>query len=140
AFPEPTWRTRRPGPDTRAGMPAAAARLADAVERSETVAIFGDYDVDGATSAATLARFLRHAGLSPLIHIPDRIFEGYGPNVEAVRALAGRGATLLVTVDCGTPSPEPLAGAGKLGLAVIVIDNHQADGALPPALPAANPN
>ncbi len=72
-------------------MADAAARIADAVMRGETVAIFGDYDVDGATSAATLARFLRHCGLDPLIHIPDRLFEGYGPNVEAVRALAAQG-------------------------------------------------
>ena len=97
-----------------AGMQEAAGRIADAVVRGETVAIFGDYDVDGATSAALLARFLRHAGVEPLIHIPDRLFEGYGPNVEAVRALAARGATLLVTVDCGTTSIEPLAEARSL--------------------------
>ena len=64
--------------------------------RGETIAIFGDYDVDGATSAALLARYLRHCGVRPIIHIPDRLFEGYGPNVEAMRALAARGATLLV--------------------------------------------
>ena len=93
--------------------------------RGEKVAIFGDYDVDGATSAALLAWHLRHCGLDPLIHIPDRIFEGYGPNVEAVRALAGKGATLLVTVDCGTTSLEPLAEARKLGMSVVVIDHHQ---------------
>ena len=130
-----------PDPDTLAGMPAAAARLADAVERGETVAIFGDYDVDGATSAATLARFLRHGGLEPLIHIPDRMFEGYGPNVEAVRALAERGATLLVTVDCGTTSHEPLAEARAPRPAdVIVIDHHLADEMLPAALAVVNPN
>ena len=78
-----------PDPSVLSGMDAAAARIADAVTRGETVAIFGDYDVDGATSAATLARFLRHGGIDPIIHIPDRIFEGYGPNVEAIRALAG---------------------------------------------------
>jgi single-stranded-DNA-specific exonuclease len=121
-------------------MAAAATRLADAVERGETVAIFGDYDVDGATAAATLARFLRHAGLAPIIHIPDRIFEGYGPNVEAIRALAARGATLLVTVDCGTTSHEPLAEARRLGLETIVIDHHLADEALPEALAVVNPN
>ena len=101
-----------PDPDLLAGMPAAAAR---SPMRSgvETVAIFGDYDVDGATSAAALARYLRQCGLAPIIHIPDRLFEGYGPNVEAVRALAAQGATLLVTVDCGTSSHEPLAQAGS---------------------------
>ena len=121
-------------------MPEAAARIADAIMRGETVAIFGDYDVDGATSAALLARFLRHAGIEPLIHIPDRLFEGYGPNVEAVRALAARGATLLVTVDCGTTSIEPLAEARALGVDVVVIDHHQADEVLPPAVAIVNPN
>ncbi|MFX5295014.1 DHH family phosphoesterase, partial [Acinetobacter baumannii] len=85
----------------------AATRIADAAMRGEKVAIFGDYDVDGATSAALLAWHLRHCGLDPLIHIPDRLFEGYGPNTEAVRMLAGKGATLLVAVDCGTTSIEP---------------------------------
>ena len=140
AFLDPTVRTLMPDPGGLADMAVAAARIADAVERRETVAIFGDYDVDGATAAATLARFLRQGGLDPLIHIPDRIFEGYGPNVEAIRTLAGRGASLLVTVDCGTTSHEPIAQARKLGLDVIVIDHHQADEALPPALAVVNPN
>src|SRR5215467_7380580 len=91
AFLDPTVRTLMPDPGTLAGMGAAAVRLADAVERGEMVAILGDYDVDGATASATLARFLRHAGLAPIIHIPDRLFEGYGPNVDAVRSLAERG-------------------------------------------------
>jgi single-stranded-DNA-specific exonuclease len=140
AFLDPTVRTLMPDPGGLADMAVAATRLADAVERRETVAIFGDYDVDGATAAATLARFLRQGGLDPLIHIPDRIFEGYGPNVEAIRTLAGRGASLLVTVDCGTTSHEPIAQARRLGLDVIVIDHHQADEALPPALAVVNPN
>ena len=112
----------------------AAERIADAVSRGESVAIFGDYDVDGATSSALLARFLRQGGIEPIVHIPDRLFEGYGPNVEAVRALAARGATLLVCVDCGTTSIEPLAEAKKLGVDVVVIDHHQADEVLPPAV------
>jgi single-stranded-DNA-specific exonuclease len=129
-----------PDPHVVADMEAAAARLADAVERCESIAIFGDYDVDGATSTAALARFLRHCGLDPLIHIPDRIFEGYGPNIEAIASLAQRGATLLVTVDCGTTSLDPLAEARRLGLDAIVIDHHQADEQLPPALAVVNPN
>src|SRR5580693_10552445 len=92
AFLDPTIRRSMPDPHVLTAMPEAAARIADAVQRGETIAIFGDYDVDGATSSALLARFLRQAGNEPLIHIPDRLFEGYGPNVEAVRALAGRGA------------------------------------------------
>jgi single-stranded-DNA-specific exonuclease len=140
AFLDPAIKRAMPDPHVLAGMREAAGRIADAVGRGETVAIFGDYDVDGATSAALLARFLRHAGLEPLIHIPDRLFEGYGPNVEAVRALAARDATLLVTVDCGTTSIEPLAEAHALKVDVVVVDHHQADEALPPAFAIVNPN
>jgi single-stranded-DNA-specific exonuclease len=140
AFLYPTVRRSMPDPHVLTAMPEAAARIADAVQGGETIAIFGDYDVDGATSSALLARFLRQAGSDPLIHIPDRLFEGYGPNVEAVRGLAQRGATLLVTVDCGTTSIEPLAQACALGVDVVVIDHHQADEALPPAVAIVNPN
>jgi single-stranded-DNA-specific exonuclease len=140
AFLDPTVRRSMPDPHVLTAMPEAAARIADAVQGGETIAIFGDYDVDGATSSALLARFLRQAGSDPLIHIPDRLFEGYGPNVEAVRGLAQRGATLLVTVDCGTTSIEPLAQACALGVDVVVIDHHQADEALPPAVAIVNPN
>jgi single-stranded-DNA-specific exonuclease len=140
AFLDPTIKRAMPDPNVLTAMPEAAARIADAIMRGETVAIFGDYDVDGATSAALLTRFLRHAGIEPLIHIPDRLFEGYGPNVEAVRALAARGATLLVTVDCGTTSIEPLAEARARGGDVVVIDHHQADETLPPAVAVVNPN
>jgi len=140
AFLDPAIKRSMPDPHVLAGMREAAGRIADAIVRGETIAIFGDYDVDGATSAALLARFLRHAGIEPLIHIPDRLFEGYGPNVEAVRALAARGATLLVTVDCGTTSAEALAEARALNVDVVVIDHHQADEALPPAFAIVNPN
>jgi single-stranded-DNA-specific exonuclease len=140
AFLDPTIKRSMPDPNGLTAMPEAAARIADGIQRGETMAIFGDYDVDGATSAALLARFLRCAGIEPLIHIPDRLFEGYGPNVEAVRALAARGATLLVTVDCGTTSIEPLVHARALGVDVVVIDHHQADEALPPAVAIVNPN
>jgi single-stranded-DNA-specific exonuclease len=140
AFLDPTVKRSMPDPDVLTAMPEAAARIADAVQRGETIAIFGDYDVDGATSSALLARFLRHAGSDPLIHIPDRMFEGYGPNVDAVRALAGRGATLLITVDCGTTSIEPLVQARALGMDVVVVDHHQADEELPPAVAVVNPN
>ena len=140
AFLDPTIKRSMPDPHVLTAMPEAAERIADAVQRGETIAIFGDYDVDGATSSALLARFLRQAGSDPLIHIPDRLFEGYGPNVEAVRALAARGATLLVTVDCGTTSIEPLAQARTLGVDVVIIDHHQADEELPPAVAIVNPN
>jgi single-stranded-DNA-specific exonuclease len=139
-FLDPTIKRLMPDPHTLTAMQAAAERIADAVQRSESVAIFGDYDVEGATASALLARFLRQGGLDPMIHIPDRIFEGYGPNVEAIRSLAERGAKLLVTVDCGTTSMEPLAEAQRLGLDVVVVDHHQADEELPPAVAVVNPN
>jgi len=139
-FLDPTIRKLLPDPSTVTQMEAAAKRIADAATRGETVAIFGDYDVDGATSAALLAWHLRHCGLDPLIHIPDRIFEGYGPNVEAIRSLASRGAKLLVTVDCGTTSIEPLAEARKLGMDVVVIDHHQCGDELPVVNAIVNPN
>src|SRR5438046_8328188 len=130
-FLDPTIRKLMPDPYTVTQMEAAAKRIADAAARNEKVAIFGDYDVDGATSAALLAWHLRHCGLHPLIHIPDRLFEGYGPNTEAVRMLAGKGATLLVAVDCGTTSLEPLADARPPGMSVVVIDHHQCGDELP---------
>ncbi|KYK46385.1 single-stranded-DNA-specific exonuclease RecJ [Bradyrhizobium liaoningense] len=139
-FLDPTIRKLLPDPFTVTEMEAAAKRIADAAARGEKVAIFGDYDVDGATSAALLAWHLRHCGLDPLIHIPDRIFEGYGPNTEAVRALAAKGATLLVTVDCGTTSVEPLAEAKRLGMSVVVIDHHQCGLDLPEVDALVNPN
>jgi single-stranded-DNA-specific exonuclease len=140
AFLDPTVKRLMPDPDTLTDMAKAAARIADAIEHREQIAIFGDYDVDGATSAAVLAKFLRYAGLDPLIHIPDRIFEGYGPNTEAVQALAEKGSRLLVTVDCGTTSIAPLVEARKLGLDVVIIDHHQVDEELPPANALVNPN
>jgi single-stranded-DNA-specific exonuclease len=140
AFLDPTIKGSMPDPHVLTAMQAAAERIADAVARGECVAIFGDYDVDGATSAAVLARYLRQCGIDPIIHIPDRLFEGYGPNIEAVRGLAERGAKLLVCVDCGTTSIEPLMEAKKLGLDTVVIDHHQADEELPPAVAIVNPN
>ncbi|MVT53726.1 single-stranded-DNA-specific exonuclease RecJ [Bradyrhizobium yuanmingense] len=139
-FLDPTIRKLLPDPFTVTEMEAAAKRIADAATKGEKVAIFGDYDVDGATSAALMAWHLRHCGLDPLIHIPDRIFEGYGPNTEAVRALAAKGATLLITVDCGTTSIEPLAEAKRLGMSVVVIDHHQAGTELPVVDALVNPN
>lgn len=139
-FLDPTIRKLMPDPSTVTQMETAAKRIADAATRGEQVAIFGDYDVDGATSAALLAWHLRHCGLDPLIHIPDRIFEGYGPNIDAVRGLAGKGATMLVTVDCGTTSIEPLAEAKRLGMDVVVIDHHQCGDELPVVDALVNPN
>jgi single-stranded-DNA-specific exonuclease len=140
SFLDPTIKRLMPDPYTVTAMEAASSRIADAVVRSESVAIFGDYDVDGATASALLGRYLRHCGLDPIIHIPDRIFEGYGPNVDAIRSFAERGAKLLITVDCGVTSLEPLAEARRLGLDAVVIDHHQADEKLPEAVAIVDPN
>jgi len=140
AFLDPTIKRLMPDPHGLTAMQAASARIADAIALSESVAIFGDYDVDGATASALLAGYLRHCGLDPIVHIPDRIFEGYGPNADAIRLFAERGVKLLITVDCGTTSIEPLTVAKNLGLDTVVIDHHQADEELPPAVAIVNPN
>ena len=140
AFLDPTIRALMPDPDVLVGMETLVARLVEAIQRGDTVAIFGDYDVDGACSSALLATFLQACGCPFIIHIPDRLFEGYGPNVDAIRGLAAAGAKLLVTVDCGTTSFEPIAEAQELGLDTLVIDHHQAPEVLPPAHAIVNPN
>jgi single-stranded-DNA-specific exonuclease len=140
AYLDPTIKNLMPDPSVLTDMSAASARLADAVTRGEKVAIFGDYDVDGATSAALLCRYLRQCGLDPIVHIPDRIFEGYGPNVDAIKSFASKDVTLLVTVDCGTTSNVVLLEAANLGLDVVILDHHQADVELPKAVALVNPN
>jgi len=140
SFLDPTIKRLMPDPHTITDMAVASTRIADAVLSGETVAIFGDYDVDGATASALLSRYLRHCGLDPIIHIPDRIFEGYGPNVDAIRSFSERRVTLLVTVDCGVTSLEALAEAKKLGIDTVVIDHHQADERLPDAVAIVDPN
>ena len=139
-FLSPRLRDLLPDPNTLTDMEPAALRLAEAALRGEMVAIFGDYDVDGACSATLLAEFLRVCGTPYTIHIPDRITEGYGPNSGAIRILKEQGAQLLVTVDCGTASLEPLAEARRLGLDTVVLDHHQAPEHLPDVLAVVNPN
>ena len=140
AYLDPTIKGLLPDPHTLTQMQAASERIASAIIRGESVAIFGDYDVDGATASALLAFYLRRCGLDPIVHIPDRIFEGYGPNVDAIRGFADKSVKLLITVDCGTTSIEPLNEAKKLGLDVVVIDHHQADQEIPVAVAIVNPN
>lgn len=139
-FLNPTLRELLPDPSTLTEMDAAAERLADAVQSKERVAIFGDYDVDGATASALMFKFLRHCGVDSEIYIPDRIFEGYGPNLPAIDQLAERGARLLVTVDCGSTSHEAIAHACQLGLEVVVLDHHQVSSELPKTAALVNPN
>ncbi len=139
-FLDPTIKAMLPDPDVLKDMQPAANRIADAIVAKQPVAIFGDYDVDGACSAALMARFLAHHDTPSRIYIPDRLFEGYGPNPAAIEQLVTEGAKLIVTVDCGTTSFEPLAVAKKLGVDVVVIDHHQADERLPDVAAVVNPN
>lgn len=139
-FLDPTIRDLLPDPRSLTDMDKAAARIADAVARREKVAIFGDYDVDGAASSALMKRFFAHYGIDAEIYIPDRIFEGYGPNPEAMRELVSRGARLIVTVDCGTNSGPSINAANEAGADVVVLDHHQVGGALPAAVAIVNPN
>ena len=140
AYRTPTIRAFMPDPSIFRDMDTAAERLADAVTSGETVTIFGDYDVDGATSAALLIRLLRQLGLEAGYYIPDRLLEGYGPSGDALVQLAAGGSTLVVTVDCGAQAYEALAMAKAAGLDVIVVDHHKCAAALPIAHALVNPN
>ena len=140
AYLNPRMRDLMPDPLRMTACDVAVERLVRAVERRERVAVFGDYDVDGAASSALVATVLRELGCATEIYIPDRQTEGYGPNPNAVRALRERGAELLVTVDCGTMSFEAIEVANRVGLDVVVIDHHQQGETLPDALAVVNPN
>ena len=140
SYLEPTIRALMPDPSTLTAMDALADRLAKAIADSESIALFGDYDVDGACSCALMARYLRHFGIEPQVHIPDRIFEGYGPNIAAMDKLIDGGASLIVTLDCGTTSDKPIAHARGRGADVLVIDHHLVDHELPEATALVNPN
>jgi len=139
-FLEPSLKALMPDPSTLVDMDAAVTRVADAVQGARKIAIFGDYDVDGATSSAIFAKYLQALGLDPLIHIPDRIIEGYGPNGPAIEHLRHSGAELLVTLDCGSTSFEAFETAAKLDLDVVVIDHHQVGETLPEVRALVNPN
>ncbi len=140
SFLDPRLRNLMPDPSRFKDMDCAAARMAEAVQRGESVAVFGDYDVDGGTSSALLLRFGRAVGIELRLYIPDRITEGYGPNAAAMRTLAAEGVRLVVCVDCGTTAHEPLAAARDAGLEVIILDHHTAEPVLPFAYAVVNPN
>ncbi|GES45541.1 single-stranded-DNA-specific exonuclease [Rhizobium dioscoreae] len=140
AFLDPTIRGLMPDPHLLTDCEKAAQRLLHAIRKDETVAIFGDYDVDGAASSALLYRFLTHFGVPASIYIPDRIFEGYGPNPTAINQLIDNGATLIVTVDCGSTSFESLEAARARNIDVVVIDHHQVAHELPHCHALVNPN
>lgn len=139
-FLNPSLRAALPDPNILADMEKAAGRIAAAIQAGEEVAVFGDYDVDGATSSALLKRFFEAAGGRLRIYIPDRLAEGYGPNAPALLKLAADGVSLVITVDCGVMAFRPLAAAAEAGLDVIVADHHQAETTLPPSYAVVNPN
>ena len=136
----PTIRDFLPDPSCFQDMDKGAKRLADAVEAGESIAIFGDYDVDGATSAALLVLLLRRLGNAPMVYIPDRLMEGYGPSGKALCELKDKGANLAICVDCGAQAFEALEEAKAAELEVIVVDHHQCASLLPVAFAMINPN
>ena len=137
---DPRIRDFLPDPSCFRDMDKGAKRLADAVQQGESIAIFGDYDVDGATSAALLVLLLRRLGAEPIVYIPDRLMEGYGPSGKALVELKARGASIAVCVDCGAQAFEALQEAQTAGLDVIVVDHHQCASLLPVAYALINPN
>ena len=140
SFLAPRLRDLLPDPSTLQDMDAAAARLVRAVQDGEAIAVFGDYDVDGATAGALLARFFAAVGVPLRLYIPDRIAEGYGPNTPALMRLRAEGMQVIITVDCGISAFEPLAAAAEAGLDVVVVDHHTAESRLPDAAAVVNPN
>jgi single-stranded-DNA-specific exonuclease len=137
---DPTLRDLLPDPSHLKDMDRAAERIAATIQAGETIAIFGDYDVDGATSTALLQRFFEAAGGRVMTYIPDRMKEGYGPNAPALLSLKQRGAALAITVDCGITAFEALKEAAEGGLDVIIVDHHVAEPRLPRAFAVVNPN
>ncbi|MGC1345293.1 MAG: DHH family phosphoesterase, partial [Methyloceanibacter sp.] len=137
---DPSLRHLLPDPDSLQDMSRAAERFSRAIRSSESIAVFGDYDVDGAASVALIQRFLRAHGQIAATYIPDRITEGYGPTPASLAGLAEEGATLIITVDCGTTAGVAIEAANQRGAEIIVVDHHQADEELPPAFAVLNPN
>ena len=139
-FLNPTLRDYLPDPFHLRDMDKAVARIIAAIEKDEPIAVFGDYDVDGATSTALLSHYFAALGIGITPYIPDRMKEGYGPSVAAFEKLIAQGVKLILTVDCGTLSHEPIAFAQSHGVDVIVLDHHLSSGALPNAHAIVNPN
>lgn len=136
----PSLKTSLPDPSHLLDMDKAVARTVDAILAGKRITVFGDYDVDGATSAALLMRYMREIGADMLAYIPDRMKEGYGPNITAFDTLIEKGTSLIITVDCGTLAYAPIAHAKARGVDVIVLDHHTAEATLPEAYAVVNPN
>ena len=140
SFVDPTLKDLLPDPSRFKDMDKAAERIADALISGEKIALFADYDVDGATSSSVMARFFRACGHEPVVYIPDRISEGYGPSEPALKKLSEQGAKLVITLDCGTTAFDALGAGRELGIDIIVIDHHEAEPELPDVLAVVNPN
>lgn len=140
SFLDPKLRDLLPNPSQFKDMDVAANRMVSALQKGEAIAVYGDYDVDGATSSALLIRFVRAIGGTIRLYVPDRLREGYGPNSAAMQKLAEEGIKLVVCVDCGTTAHEPLKAAKDAGLEVIVLDHHASEPDLPPTTAMVNPN
>ena len=138
-FLDPKIKNFLPDPNIFIDMDKTVKRIANEIETKNPIGIFGDYDVDGATSAALLKLFLQYFGIEVHIHIPDRFLEGYGPNISALNSLVSKGSNLIITVDCGINSHEPLKELNKTDIDCIIIDHHTPDDDLPPAFSIVNP-
>ena len=138
-FLDPKIKTHLPDPAHLLDMEKAASRISDAIMKDELIAVFGDYDVDGATSSALLKMFINAAGGRVTVYIPDRIKEGYGPNTDAMANLKEQEARVVVTVDCGTTAFDALKAATEMGLDVLVVDHHEAEAELPNVMAVVNP-
>lgn len=138
-FLSPTFKNDFPDPFSLKGMVEMAAELAQAIRDKKSIAIFGDFDVDGATSSALLHRFFKHFGVDAPIYIPDRMAEGYGPNIEALRSLKEQGADIIMMLDCGTTAFDTVAQGMDLGLRIVILDHHEAEDTLPRAAHIINP-
>lgn len=138
-FLNPSLKDHFPDPFTLAGMEAMAHDAADAIEAKKAFGIFADFDVDGATSAAILTRFLRHTGIEPVVYIPDRLEEGYGPNIEAFKTLKAQGVDVLFVADCGITAFDVIKAGRALGLEIIILDHHEAESTLPEATHVIDP-
>jgi single-stranded-DNA-specific exonuclease len=139
SYLKPTLKNDFPDPFSLEGMDAAANYLAKAITDKKKIAIFGDFDVDGATSSALLFRFLKHFGIDAPIFIPDRLTEGYGPNVEAFKQMKEQGIKIAILLDCGTTAFDTIQAGADLGLEIMVIDHHEAEEKLPAAVHVINP-
>ena len=139
-FLNPRLKNLLPNPFFLKDMTAGVDVIYDALLKGETIGVFGDYDVDGATSTALLHRYFTALHGACFVYIPDRVSEGYGPNTAALQKLYDQGIRRVIIVDCGTLSFEPLAYAHKIGLEIVVIDHHLSAKTLPTAVAIINPN